>query len=72
MKKELRIHRKENRRSLWQASRLEGKVKNTGIRAEKKPKQKQADRLKLDAPKKIQGLTDRERKDYQRKSKRRR
>jgi hypothetical protein len=45
--KEIRQHRKSERRVTWQAARLEGKVKNIGITPVKKPRKGLASSGKL-------------------------
>jgi hypothetical protein len=39
MKKQTRIHRKDEKHIVWQAARLEGRVKNAGIKPGRKPRQ---------------------------------
>ncbi|MEK7134000.1 MAG: hypothetical protein AAB804_02935 [Patescibacteria group bacterium] len=68
MKKRPLARRKEKRGVLWQAPRLEGKVKNVAIRPTRK---KRMVRTKAAPSGKIQGFTDEQRKNYQLKSKRR-
>jgi len=40
--KKLRTHRKDEHRSVWQAARLEGKVRNVGINPVRKAKKSKA------------------------------